>query len=147
MRAGQKLALALFVAVFCASGLFAYLYSFDAAGREKLIPYLGSSFIGFANFGQSFFVGLHFYCWMLLGMAANYLWDMINHDQRLGSIDQLRLMAPSLISPIVFYPIYSTLTGDVVKFAAFLLAFQNGFFWQTVFKRAGETFSTNDTNK
>jgi hypothetical protein len=81
---------------------------------------------------------LHLAGWMLLGMAANYLWDLFRHGKSWGDILLRDLFIPFLVSPIVFYGIYSLWgSGTAPTFGLCLIAFQNGFFWQVVFSKAG----------
>ena len=81
---------------------------------------------------------LHLACWMLIGMTANYLWDLFRADKSWDDILLRDLFIPFLVSPIVFYGIYSLWgSGTAPTFALCLIAFQNGFFWQVVFSKAG----------
>jgi hypothetical protein len=80
---------------------------------------------------------LHLACWMLMGMAANYLWDLFRRGKSWEDILLRDLFIPFFVSPIVFFGIYSLWPGETPTFALCLIAFQNGFFWQVVFSKAG----------
>ena len=83
-------------------------------------------------------VGLHMGGWMILGMLANYLWDLFKAQKTLADINLPDLLLPLLVSPIVFYGIWSLWSGEQkIAFAFNLIAFQNGFFWQVVLSKAG----------
>ena len=76
---------------------------------------------------------------VLLGMAANYVFY-----QR-GRFFWRRFVRPFVISPVVLLPLIGSLQGaelQPVQLVCFIiLAFQNGFFWQEVFKDARPTTS------
>ena len=72
---------------------------------------------------------------VLLGIAARYVFYLKS------AFSWPDLLKPLSISPIVLLPLISSVqavkdleTMQIISFA--LLAFQNGFFWQTVFERA-----------
>ncbi|NTW83545.1 MAG: hypothetical protein HGB36_09305 [Chlorobiaceae bacterium] len=81
----------------------------------------------------------HLACWIVLGMLANYLWDLFNADKKLSDIRLEKLLLPLLVSPIVLYATWNLFvnTGKEVSFLIELIAFQNGFFWQAIFSKAG----------
>lgn len=82
--------------------------------------------------------GVHMACWMVLGMLANYLWDLFKANKTLADVNLPDLLLPLLVSPIVFYGIWSMWSGEQkISFAFNLIAFQNGFFWQVVLSKAG----------
>lgn len=84
--------------------------------------------------------GLHMFCWMLLGMIANYLWDLFKKGKGLADIFLPNLLLPILVSPIVFFGIWSLWPesdSSKISFALSLVAFQNGFFWQVILSKAG----------
>lgn len=80
---------------------------------------------------------------VLLGMFAKGVFDRWQHGERFDMRSYLRKTAPSLVvSPIVFLGFNQV--GDFQLGAHGLLvylcmAFQNGFFWQTVLVRAGKS--------
>jgi hypothetical protein len=80
--------------------------------------------------------GVHVATWMLVGMLANYLWDLFRRGGTWSDILLRDVFIPFLIAPIVFYSIWS-LWGSKITFGLCLVAFQNGFFWQVVFSKAG----------
>jgi hypothetical protein len=85
----------------------------------------------------------HLGCWMVLGMAANYLWDHLRSGKQLQDVVLANLLLPLLVSPIVFFGIWSFIPkvdgSDLAKISLAwpFVAFQNGFFWQVVFSKAG----------
>lgn len=65
---------------------------------------------------------------MLGGIFANYFWT---HDIT-APIDLNRFWKPVLISPVIFMPVYVAATKQTKGLIPVLVAFQNGFFWQTI---------------
>ena len=81
--------------------------------------------------------GIHLFFWMLLGMAANYLWELFKNDKEWSDIRLTQLLLPFFVSPLVFYSIWVLASKEQVAFVLVLVAFQNGFFWQVVLAKAG----------
>ena len=79
----------------------------------------------------------HMFCWMVLGMMANYLWDLFRAKKGLADINLPDVLLPLLVSPIVFFGIWSFWPDREINFALDLVAFQNGFFWQAILSKAG----------
>jgi hypothetical protein len=69
---------------------------------------------------------------MLFGIFANYFWV---HGVGWPT-DPNAFWRPVLISPIVFLAVYVAATKQPKGLLPVLLAFQNGFFWQTVLEGA-----------
>jgi hypothetical protein len=80
----------------------------------------------------------HLTCWMVLGMFANYYWDLFNLGKGLESMQVQRIVLPLLVSPMVFYPTYNLwLSSTSQSYILFeVIAFQGGFFWQALFTKA-----------
>jgi hypothetical protein len=87
-------------------------------------------------------IGVLFAC-MLLGMLAHRLFVWLETPQRKRPTFDLGLfIAPVLASPIIFVPLLASLQNakpnlaqlDISHFMLFLVAFQNGFFWQEYFE-------------
>lgn len=80
----------------------------------------------------------HLVCWMVLGMFANYYWDLFNVGRGLESMQVGRILLPLLVSPVVFYPVYTLwLSSNSQSYVLFdVMAFQSGFFWQALFTKA-----------
>ena len=80
----------------------------------------------------------HLTCWMVMGMFANYYWDLFNMGKGLSSVQVERIVLPLLVSPIVFYPTYNLwLSSSSQSYILFeVIAFQGGFFWQALFTKA-----------
>jgi hypothetical protein len=124
---GWRVLLAVFVASFLASGAY-LLYHVNIAPTGDAAT---------SGWVRVVYV-LHLAGWMLLGMTANYLWDLFRGGKSWGDILLRDLFIPFLVSPIVFYGIYSLWgPGTAPTFALCLIAFQNGFFWQVVFSKSG----------
>ncbi|RAM48599.1 MAG: hypothetical protein C6Y22_27145 [Hapalosiphonaceae cyanobacterium JJU2] len=80
---------------------------------------------------------------MIVGMLFKQIYDYVSINQdddislvTLGRIIRRRTTIQALVvSPIVFYTIYNSLSllNDNVVYTLF--AFQNGFFWQSIFTR------------
>jgi hypothetical protein len=97
--------------------------------------------IGFPAVVQSFSaastvltISLMFLC-VLLGMIANYFFELR------AQFTWKSFLKPLLVSPIVLLPLMGAVetrpgvqSVELVSLA--FLAFQNGFFWRSVFKRA-----------
>ena len=69
---------------------------------------------------------------MICGIIANYYWA--HGVSRVVSLDDF--WRPILIAPIIFMPVYVSATKQPRGVIPMLVAFQNGFFWQTVFDRS-----------
>lgn len=74
---------------------------------------------------------------MMLGMISNYLWDLFNANKSWGDITWRGVAILLIVSPIVFFSIWSVWKGDPIAFTLPFVAFQNGFFWQVIFSKAG----------
>ncbi|MBT0568926.1 hypothetical protein KIK84_01180 [Curvibacter sp. CHRR-16] len=90
----------------------------------------------------------HLACWMLLGMFANYYWDLFNMGLGLEYMQVGRIVLPLLVSPIVFYPVYTLwLASTSQSYVLFdVIAFQSGFFWQALFTKAKPLEVNNPNN-
>lgn len=72
---------------------------------------------------------------IVLGMIANYLFNYTR-----GSFDLVSFIKPLCVSPIVLLPLIGSIdqTGTLSPLqtvSVLILAFQNGFFWKSVFDR------------
>ena len=72
---------------------------------------------------------------MLLGILARYYWEFLGRDATRADIDIGEMIRPLLVSPLVFFPVWSQASGQPRSLATVLIAFQNGFFWQAVFEK------------
>lgn len=80
---------------------------------------------------------LLFIC-MILGMLAKTLWDAIENRNSSSSvnIDLWNLVKPMLISPIIFGAVMAIQADNSPNsLPTYLLSFQNGFMWQTIFSK------------
>lgn len=70
---------------------------------------------------------------MLGGIVANYYWT-----NGFGSSLELdKFWKPVVISPIIFLSVYVAVAKQARGLVPVLIAFQNGFFWQTILSGAG----------
>jgi hypothetical protein len=115
------------VAVLAACGL-AYYFTFDATQ-----PFQSKG-------EQSSAAGMiALYIFMVAGMGCHYLYSHFMKPEREREFFDFGLfIAPIFASPLIFAPLWTafqnagvTLTG--LRFGAFLVAFQNGFFWKEFF--------------
>lgn len=70
---------------------------------------------------------------MLVGVLAKEVWDSINETGAI-KIRWARLLAAIIVSPIVYAAVYARFTQGQVDLIGLAIAFQNGFFWQAVFR-------------
>lgn len=79
----------------------------------------------------------HLVCWMILGMFANYYWDLFNMGKGLSAMQVERIVLPLLVSPFVFYPTYNLwLASSSPSYILFeVIALQSGFFWHALFTK------------
>jgi len=75
---------------------------------------------------------------MVSGILCNYFWLFGLRAPH----DWSQFFRPVLVSPIVFLSVYMTVTKQPRGLVPILIAFQNGFFWQTIFASAGPTVTT-----
>ena len=69
---------------------------------------------------------------MLLGIVANYYYV---HGIK-GKPDVNQFWKPIIISPIIYYAVYNATANQPRNLVGVFLAFQNGFFWQTIIDNA-----------
>lgn len=86
----------------------------------------------------------HLAFWMVVGMIANYLWNVANGEGEPdfeSKKEILKMLMPVLVAPIVFYPTWGLWVNSNKdsRILFLMLAFQNGFFWQTLFQKASES--------
>ena len=86
---------------------------------------------------KSLVFGSHMAGWMVIGMVSNYLWDLFKSGKTFSDIHLPDLLLPILVSPIVFFGIWSMWPEKNISFALNLIAFQNGFFWQVILSKSG----------
>ena len=81
------------------------------------------------------------YVFLLLGMAAQYLFDHWGKPEGSAQFKLTSFLQPFLISPIVFLPLLGlipeTSHGPIGEreFFVWINAFQNGFFWRVVYDK------------
>ena len=78
---------------------------------------------------------------MITGMIAKAIYDYIAKNQTILEVRLVPLLTrvalPMLVSPMIFGGVYGSLRDSPRDFRAFIFAFQNGFFWETVFGGLG----------
>ena len=77
--------------------------------------------------------GLFLFAVMVGGMFARYFWELLQSGKAVSQADVTALLLPLLVSLMVFYPLWTMVSGAPKNFFAIVAAFQNGFFWQTIF--------------
>ncbi len=77
--------------------------------------------------------GLFLFLVMVAGMFARYFWELFQSGKEWHDAALKTLLLPLLVSLMVFYPLWTIASGAPRNFFAIVAAFQNGFFWQTVF--------------
>lgn len=76
--------------------------------------------------------GLLLFLLMVGGMFARYIWELFQAGKGWSDADLKGLLIPLLVSLMVYYPLW-TIASGAVNFFSVVSAFQNGFFWQTIF--------------
>jgi hypothetical protein len=102
-------------------GSIHFLLKGSASSDENVIPW----------------VGLVYFVSMVLGMSAHTTWDAITKRRggKAPAFDKWLYLRPALVAPIIFIAVLKLVGGTSFDFAALLLSFQNGFFWQTVLSK------------
>lgn len=72
---------------------------------------------------------------MLVGILAKELWDGVNETGVLN-VKVPRLTAALIVSPIIYAAVYAKFIQGELSLLGLAVAFQNGFFWQAVFRSA-----------
>jgi hypothetical protein len=67
------------------------------------------------------------------GLLARYFWELFQSGRSVSDADPAELALPLLVSLMVFYPLWTAVSGTTRNFFTIVAAFQNGFFWQTLF--------------
>ena len=66
----------------------------------------------------------------VLGILFKSIWE----SSSIRAVFAFKNLKPVLIAPIVFYGVYATVNTLSDSILASLIAFQNGFFWQSILK-------------
>lgn len=85
------------------------------------------------DFMRTIAYALFLFVVMVGGMFARYLWELFQSGRTLAEADVITMLLPLLVSLMVFYPLWTLVSGAPKDFFAVVAAFQNGFFWQTIF--------------
>ena len=80
-------------------------------------------------------VGL-FFLLMVLGMAARELYNALVNTK---SFNWISFSIAAIVSPMVFGAVYGSLGNMDITVPTVVLAFQNGFFWNSIFEGIGPT--------
>jgi len=106
--------------------------------RDLATPHARTEFLRTTSFGV-LLVGV-----TVAGMLARYFWELFQAGRSVTDADPSVLVMPLLVSLMVFYPLWTMVSGAARGFFLIVAAFQNGFFWQTLFSGlrplAGHTF-------
>lgn len=75
---------------------------------------------------------------MVVGMVAKAFYDNIVKNERPPSVNWALFLRPEIalpliVSPMIFGAIYGFLKDNPSNIGALIFAFQNGFFWKTIF--------------
>ena len=74
---------------------------------------------------------------MILGMVAKALYDLVLRNEAIvwgwSLLLRTDVFLPVIVSPMVFGIIYAHLQNSPRGLPTFIFAFQNGFFWKTIF--------------
>ena len=92
-----------------------------------LTPQARAEFLRTTSFGV-LLVGV-----TVAGMLARYFWELFQSGRSVADADPSLLMMPLAVSLMVFYPLWTMVSGATRGFFLIVAAFQNGFFWQTLF--------------
>ena len=127
-----KAAFLIFVGVFLLAGIAVWALG-DYPNSSLSIALVKSKNVIYA---------LYLFCWMILGMMANYFWDLLRAGKSLSDVQLSKLLIPILVSPIIFFTVWALAAkeGSVdIQVTWPFVAFQNGFFWQVVFTKSQQT--------
>jgi len=106
--------------------------------RDLGTPHARAEFLRTMSFGV-LLVGV-----TVAGMLARYFWELFQAGRSDTDADPSVLLMPLVVSLMVFYPLWTMISGAARGFFLIVAAFQNGFFWQTLFSGlrplAGHTF-------
>jgi hypothetical protein len=86
-----------------------------------------------SEFLQTVAYGVFLFAVMVGGMFARYFWELFQLGLDVAEADVTSLLLPLLVSLMAFYPLWTMVSGAPKNFFAIVAAFQNGFFWQTIF--------------
>ena len=82
-------------------------------------------------------LGMTLFLTMVVGMIVKAIYDsLLNNENITPGWDVLwrkDFILPVLVSPMVFGAIYGYLRDSPTNMLTFIFAFQNGFFWKTIF--------------
>ena len=94
--------------------------------RDLATPHARTEFLRTTSFGV-LLIGV-----TVAGMLARYFWELFQAGRSIADADPSVLLMPLLVSLMVFYPLWTMVSG-ARGFFLIVAAFQNGFFWQTLF--------------
>ncbi len=83
-------------------------------------------------------VGL-FFILMVLGMLAREAYNSLVNSKPFNWIS---FAIAAIVSPMIFGAVYGSLGNLEINVPSVVLAFQNGFFWNSIFEGLGPTTST-----
>ncbi len=76
------------------------------------------------------------YCSMLFGMISDWIFKAIGNKTKMKDVTfaYIQLIKPMIVSPMIFIFIWSLLKEQPFGIVHLIVAYQNGFFWQSVFR-------------
>lgn len=83
--------------------------------------------------------GVGLFLSMVFGMFAQVIMSNYKVDQPLLAVSGSQLLYPVLISPIVFYVIWSTVASAPKGYFVVYCAFLNGYFWESTVSKVKPT--------
>ena len=95
--------------------------------RDLATPHARAEFLRTTSFGV-LLIGV-----TVAGMLARYFWELFQAGRSIADADPSVLLMPLIVSLMVFYPLWTMVSGAARGFFVIVAAFQNGFFWQTLF--------------
>ena len=95
--------------------------------RDLATPHARAEFLRTTSFGV-LLVGV-----TVAGLLARYFWELFQSGRSVADADPGALGLPLVVSLMVFYPLWTMVAGSTRNFFLIVAAFQNGFFWQTLF--------------
>lgn len=109
----------------------------DASSTLSSVRFLS----GVANRNSNWIKAAKWICYFIatvVGIFFKAMWDSSDFK----SLLRFSSIKPLLIAPIVFYGVYATIHTLTDSLLAVLIAFQNGFFWQSILKAEERKYAT-----
>ena len=114
--------------------------------RNAMIPRVRNSEVRDEAWKTHLFNVLKWSCYFVAtvaGILFKSLWD----SSSLKALFKFSNVKPILIAPIVFYGVYATVNTLSDNLLAVLIAFQNGFFWQSILRNEENKFKNQSVER